>query len=55
MPTQSTALPFTALALDRSSATPLHRQLYDWLREAILSSRIPAVRAYQPLAPSPPS
>jgi len=46
----SAAMPFTGVALDRSSAAPLHRQLYDWLREVILSGqlaggrRLPATR-----------
>jgi GntR family transcriptional regulator/MocR family aminotransferase len=46
----SAAMPFTGVALDRSSAVPLHRQLYDWLREVILSGqlsggrRLPATR-----------
>jgi GntR family transcriptional regulator / MocR family aminotransferase len=36
----STALPNAAIALDRSGATALYRQLYDQLREAILSGRL---------------
>jgi GntR family transcriptional regulator/MocR family aminotransferase len=46
----SAAMPFTGVALDRTSAAPLHRQLYDWLREVILSGqlaggrRLPATR-----------
>ena len=46
----ATSLPNAAIALDRSSCTPLYRQLYDQLREAILSgllvpgSRLPSTR-----------
>src|SRR5262245_6632340 len=37
----ATALPNVSLALDASSA-PLYRQIYDQLRGAILSGRLPA-------------
>jgi GntR family transcriptional regulator/MocR family aminotransferase len=36
----ATALPNAAIALDRSSSTALYRQLYDQLRNAILSGRL---------------
>ena len=36
----SASLTDASIALDRSAATPLHRQLYDQLREAILSGRL---------------
>lgn len=36
----STSLPNALIALDRSSNTSLHRQLYDQVREAILSGRL---------------
>src|SRR5262245_3983673 len=36
----SASLADASVALDRSSDTPLHRQLYDQLREAILSGRL---------------
>lgn len=36
----SASLRDASIALDRSAATPLHRQLYDQLREAILSGRL---------------
>ncbi|HJZ82116.1 MAG TPA: PLP-dependent aminotransferase family protein [Pyrinomonadaceae bacterium] len=36
----STSLPNALIALDRSSATSLHRQLYDQVRDAILSGRL---------------
>jgi hypothetical protein len=32
------------VALDRGSGVPLHRQLYEGLREAVLSGRLPAER-----------
>ena len=35
------SLPTAAIALDRSSSTALYRQLYDQLRDAILSGRLP--------------
>ncbi len=34
------ALPFAAPAVDGGSAVPLYRQLYEGLREAILSGRL---------------
>lgn len=37
----ATSLPTATIALDRSSATALYRQLYDQLRDAILSGRLP--------------
>jgi GntR family transcriptional regulator/MocR family aminotransferase len=36
----ATSLPTAAIALNRSSATALYRQLYDGLRDAILSGRL---------------
>src|SRR6185436_19373547 len=36
----ATSLPTATIALDRSSATALYRQLYDQLRDAILSGRL---------------
>ncbi len=36
----ATSLPNAAIALDRSSSTALYRQLYDQIREAILSGRL---------------
>lgn len=36
----ATSLPHAAIALDRSSSTALYRQLYDQLRNAILSGRL---------------
>jgi len=36
----ATSLPTAIVALDRSSSTALYRQLYDQLREAILSGRL---------------
>ncbi len=36
----ATSLPTATIALDRSSSTALYRQLYDQLREAILSGRL---------------
>jgi len=36
----ATSFPHVAIALDRSSATALYRQLYDHLRNAILSGRL---------------
>jgi GntR family transcriptional regulator/MocR family aminotransferase len=36
----SSSLPNASIALDRSAATALYRQLYDQLREAILSGRL---------------
>src|SRR5437016_824264 len=36
----SAAMPFVPVELDRSSEVPMHRQLYDHLREAILSGRL---------------
>ncbi|MEO5950889.1 MAG: PLP-dependent aminotransferase family protein [Chloroflexia bacterium] len=51
MAKQSDAMPFVTIELDRRSAVPMHRQLYDYLREAILSGqlagglRLPATRA----------
>jgi len=36
----SASLTDASIALDRSAATPLHRQLYDQLRDAILSGRL---------------
>ncbi len=36
------AVPFITLALDPHSAEPLHRQLYNGLREAILRKQLPA-------------
>lgn len=50
MAKQSDAMPFVSVELDRTSAVPMHRQLYDYLREAILSGqlagglRLPATR-----------
>ena len=38
----ATSLPTATVALDRSSSTALYRQLYDQLREAILSGRLSA-------------
>ena len=40
MSKQSAAMPFTTLSLDTSSRVPLYRQLYEGLREAILSGRL---------------
>src|SRR5215475_8748747 len=46
----ATSLPHVAIALDRSSAVALYRQLYDQLRDAILSgslapgTRLPSTR-----------
>ena len=41
----STSLPNALITLDRSSSTPLHRQLYEQIREAILAARLaPGVR-----------
>lgn len=37
---QSDAMPFVSVELDRSSGVPMHRQLYDFLRESILSGRL---------------
>ena len=37
----SDAMPFVPIELDRFSALPMHRQLYDYLRDAILSGRLP--------------
>jgi GntR family transcriptional regulator / MocR family aminotransferase len=36
----SAAMPFVPIELDRSSVVPMHRQLYDYLRSAILSGRL---------------
>jgi GntR family transcriptional regulator/MocR family aminotransferase len=36
----STALPFTPVSLDGSSEVPLYRQLYEWLRGAILAGQL---------------
>src|SRR5438067_1037548 len=33
-------VPFISLQLDRRSAVPLHRQLYDELRSAVLAGRL---------------
>ncbi len=47
---QSDAMPFVTVELDRASVVPMHRQLYDYLRDAILSGqlagglRLPATR-----------
>ena len=47
---QSDAMPFVSVELDRYSELPMHRQLYDYLRDAILSGqlagglRLPATR-----------
>jgi GntR family transcriptional regulator/MocR family aminotransferase len=46
----SAAMPFVPMELDRTSVVPMHRQIYDHLREAILSGqlvgglRLPATR-----------
>ena len=36
------ALPLAAISLEHASSVPLHRQLYDQLRDSILSGRLPA-------------
>src|SRR5712691_10667462 len=36
----SSSLPNASIALDKSASSPLYRQLYDQLREAILSGRL---------------
>jgi GntR family transcriptional regulator / MocR family aminotransferase len=36
----SNAMPFVSVELDRSGPVPMHRQLYDYLRAAILSGRL---------------
>ncbi len=41
MARQTTAAPFTTIALNPSSAVPLYRQLYDALRASILSGATP--------------
>ena len=40
MPKSSSSLTLASIPLDRSSARPLHRQLYDRLREGILSGQL---------------
>lgn len=40
MSKHSVAVPFTALALDSTSRVPLYRQLYDSLRQAILTGQL---------------
>jgi len=40
MSKQSVAVPFTTLSLDASSPVPLYRQLYEELRQAILSGQL---------------